>query len=220
MLSIRGWRRYSGPTPRECHEMSCFVMRRPCGGLSSIAFRSLRAPAGRAGRADPVSRVSRARLRARPGGRFAPARLARLIARASRMQDTLLPSVSSGFFRAGAKAGNRPRGRRFLCPYCRIFSQKSSLNPDLFLDSRTNHVFQAEDRTPPYRIHTLPASASHRVASTLAPAPNCRPGPPFVTPDLIRGPAAAFPTAAAVGERARPSGPPQRPHWTPARGPG
>ncbi len=140
--------------------------------------------------------------------------------RASRMQDTLLPSVPSGFFRAGAKAGNRPRGRRLLCPYCSIFSQQSSLNPDLFLDSRTNHVFRAEDRTPPYRIHTLPASASHRVASTVAPVPNCRPGPPFVTPDLIRGPAAAFPTAAALGERARPSGPPQRPHWTPARGPG
>ena len=178
------------------------------------------------GRGPCLARIARPPARA-PGRAFrAGAVRAPDCPCASRMQDTLLPSVPSGFFRAGAKAGNRPRGRRLLCPYCSIFSQQSSLNPDLFLDSRTNHVFRAEDRTPPYRIHTLPASASHRVASTVAPAPNCRPGPQlsprssFVTPDLIRGPAAAFPTAAALGERARPSGPPQRPHWTPARGPG
>ena len=42
--------------------------------------------------------------------------------RASRMQDTLLPSVSSGFFRAGAKAGNRaPRDAASFAPIAAYF---------------------------------------------------------------------------------------------------
>ena len=63
-------------TPHAYHEMSCFVMLRRCGGLSSIAFRSLRAPVLQAG----TRTLFRAyRVPARPPV-SAPARFARLIA--------------------------------------------------------------------------------------------------------------------------------------------
>ena len=88
-----------------CHEVSCFVMaaagnvmfchgppglrsrRRPSVSrmafLHRVPFRSVRPAAGPVGQRDPVSRVSRARLRARQRA-FAPARFARRLARASR----------------------------------------------------------------------------------------------------------------------------------------
>ena len=77
-----------------CHVLSCApgaaaLSGRPAGLLLSasfmrfllrVSFHSRRRPPGRG--ADPVSRVSRARLRPGAGGRFAAARFARLIARA------------------------------------------------------------------------------------------------------------------------------------------
>ncbi len=91
--------------PAACHEMSCFVMRarrRPLSGrpvglllcascmrfLLRVSFRPRSRPPGRG--ADPVSRVSRARLRPGAGGRFAAARFARLIARVRRGRRTHL----------------------------------------------------------------------------------------------------------------------------------
>ena len=99
----------------ECHDVSCFVMFRPCGGLSSPAFRHFRVPARRAGSADPVSRVTRARPRARPGGRFAPARFARLIARArGGRRAHVSPRFLRVFFAPARNGRKRPRTCRFL----------------------------------------------------------------------------------------------------------
>ena len=138
--------------------------------LHRVSFRSRRQrlPGG----AALISRVSHGRAPA-----FAPARFARLIARASPAQGTRLPSVPMGFFRAGAKRETkRPPDAASSCPILPRISQGSSPYRELFRIIRTNHGFRPGGLIP---ASTDPASGSSPRTPIRGPAPAvsaCREG--------------------------------------------
>ncbi len=146
----RRWRavRGDGGVRTPCHGMSCFVMRRlsprfvypPSGSLAGhrASFRSSVSSAPPLRGADPVSRISRA------GGRpLAPARFARLIARArGGRRAHLSRAFLRGFFAPGRKRRNRLRECRFLMPHSSTISPWSSPNEVFFRIFQTNRVFQ------------------------------------------------------------------------------
>ena len=119
-LPFRSRRR---PSPRaggtrgvmKCHDLSCDVMfrgaRRPFFRVLPPLHRSS-FPLPASGRRGPFSRVSHVRA----GAPFAPARFARLIARASQAQGTPILSVPLGFFFAPARDRRRSGLRMPLRP--------------------------------------------------------------------------------------------------------
>ena len=127
-------------TPRGCHEMSCDVMFRRATPVSarlhpayrsSIAFRSVRAAAGL-----PAARPCFARIACAHAPAFAPARFARLIARASHAQGAPVLSVPFGFFSHRCKAGDEAAsGCRFVLSHPTTVLQMSSPYRELFHNS-------------------------------------------------------------------------------------
>ena len=126
------WQRAAGGGPRTCHEMSCSVMRchvfpppRPSptaspkrrmspSCMSSLHRVSLRSRRRRLACGATLFRAYRMGARARV---LAPARFARLIARANRAQGARLPFVPLGFFRAGTRRETkRPPDAASSCP--------------------------------------------------------------------------------------------------------
>ena len=108
---------------RKCHDMSCSVMFlvcplalcAACGGRSrGASYPSVRRSAARLRKSEsvPVSRVSRARLRAGAGGRFAPARFTRVIARARRRAHLPRRLATGSFSRPPAIAFLRRKAER------------------------------------------------------------------------------------------------------------
>ncbi len=91
----------------------------------TLHMAALAPPTGRPARRDPVLRANRVRARAQAGGRFAPARFARLIARAS--QRTHFPRPFPPGFPAPAalcrKRKRRPRKPPFPHPSYTTFPQ-------------------------------------------------------------------------------------------------
>ncbi len=99
---------------------------------SSIAFRSVRAAAGLPAARPCFARIAWARAPA-----FAPARFARLIARAcarGQTQGARLPSVPLGFFRTGAKQETkRPADAACSCPILPQFYRGQALTENYFI---------------------------------------------------------------------------------------
>ena len=147
----------SGALRRLCPPRRSFV--RPCPACrSSMAFRSapFRSPRRRRpGRAGPFfARIACAPVSARARARFAPARFARLIARARRKAH-LSRAFLRAFF-APARTGRRsgPAGCRFLLPHISTdFPGSSSISgiiskkceQDIASEQRRCAAFRFED---------------------------------------------------------------------------
>ena len=135
--------RDGGPAPM-CHEMSCFVMR-PAASLSAslaeaplslscmsslhrVSFRSRRPR-------FPGKRPFFARIACAPAPAFAPARFARLIARARANARRTSPVRSVGVFSHRREAeGETARGRRFLLSHPTTDSTGSSPFGNYFIN--------------------------------------------------------------------------------------
>ena len=126
---------------------------------SSIAFRSVRAAGGL-----PAARPCFARIACAPARAFAPARFARLVARASQAQGTLLPPVPVGFFRAGG----RRSGPRVPLPPVSSYHGFTEVKPiPGIISNSTNKLW-----LPPRRLH----ARQHRPCIRVV-APDPDPGP-------------------------------------------
>ena len=94
-----------------------------------LPFRSVRAAAGM-----PAARPFFARIACVHAPAFAPARSARLIARASQAQGAALLSVPLGFFCAGARRETKqPPDAASFCLILPLISENQALIQDLFL---------------------------------------------------------------------------------------
>ena len=134
-------------TPRGCHEMSCSVM--PCSAAAAPVSADLPeapsvciphvippsrfvpfVPPPACLRRVPFSRVSHGRARA-----FAPARFARLIARASKRRAQVSRPFRWVFSRRREAGDGAARGCRFLLSHPTTVLQGSSLYRELFHNS-------------------------------------------------------------------------------------
>ena len=111
---------------------------RPCVPGMGLSFRSVFVPAAGCLRRDPVSRVSRGRLPARPGGRFAPARFTRLIARAREAyagRTSPVRFVECHFRPAAGQSG--PANAASSCAHTTTVFRGASLFARIFSKKRT-----------------------------------------------------------------------------------
>ena len=158
----------------KCHVLSCSAGTRPSPPAlrrlcrphpayrSSIAFRSLRAAAGL-----PAARPFSARIAGAPAPAFAPARFARLIARASQAQGASLPFVPLGVFRTGAKRETKRPPDAASCPILPQFYRGQALFGNYFIiheqivaAERTSCLEWAPEAGRPHLARPFPKTAS------------------------------------------------------------